>query len=146
MSFDPSKPVTTRDGRKARIICTDSKHSQPIIALIYASNQESVERFHTDGSFNFDKEPCCHDLVNIPEEKWRPWTADEVPVGARLRGPCVNAVIAFCEPREGGVFFIGCYDGTDKGRRWRLDFFPHPDFEHSTDLGETWHKCGVKIQ
>ena len=33
--FDPLKPVQTRDGRKARIICTDRKMDGfPILALI----------------------------------------------------------------------------------------------------------------
>lgn len=29
------KPVCTRDGRKARIICFDAKGNNPIVALIY---------------------------------------------------------------------------------------------------------------
>lgn len=33
-AFDPTKPVQTRDGRKARIICTDAKGVLPIIALV----------------------------------------------------------------------------------------------------------------
>ena len=37
---DTSKEIITRDGRKARIICTDAKGDRPIIAL--------VERFDGD--------------------------------------------------------------------------------------------------
>jgi len=33
MSFDPTKPVQTRDGRKARILYTDIKSGYPIVAL-----------------------------------------------------------------------------------------------------------------
>ena len=32
---DPSKKVVTRDGRDVRIICTDEKGDEPIIALVY---------------------------------------------------------------------------------------------------------------
>jgi hypothetical protein len=32
--FDPTKPVQTRDGRKARIICTDRRGLFPIVALV----------------------------------------------------------------------------------------------------------------
>ena len=40
--FDPTKPVQTRDGREARIICTDveRKGDWPIVALIKTSDGE----------------------------------------------------------------------------------------------------------
>ena len=63
------KPVCTRDGRKARIICFDRKVDTPIVALIE----------HVDGSeilqCYFDNGKCCHnetsdyDLMMLPEKK-----------------------------------------------------------------------------
>lgn len=39
------KPVCTRDGRKARIICFDAKCNKPIVALIYDCNKETVLQY-----------------------------------------------------------------------------------------------------
>ena len=37
--FDPSRPVQTRDGRKARIVCVDMKRDHyPILALVENPN------------------------------------------------------------------------------------------------------------
>lgn len=65
MRFDPTKPVQTRDGRKARILCVDHLGYTPIIALISASEDfEILYSFHGDGK-------CVGtsslDLINIPE-------------------------------------------------------------------------------
>lgn len=56
MTFDPTKPVQTRDGRKARIICMDAKHVDgEIIALVtYPENHphegdEFVASFYKGG-------------------------------------------------------------------------------------------------
>lgn len=44
------KPVCTRDGRKARIICFDKKGNRPIVALIENSEGiECVEYYHEKG-------------------------------------------------------------------------------------------------
>ncbi len=66
--FDPTKPVQTRDGRKARIICTDAKGTQPIIALIDDGSYEIERRFCASGSFfvGYGQEDCRTDLINIP--------------------------------------------------------------------------------
>ena len=70
--FNPEKPVRTRDGRKARIICTDAKGDYPIIALVQeAFGQELAEAYtqtgvwsYWDGAGNdFDQ----GDLINIEE-------------------------------------------------------------------------------
>ena len=39
---NPSQKVMTRDGRKARIVCTDMKNEQPILALITEGNREDI--------------------------------------------------------------------------------------------------------
>jgi len=41
--FDPSKPVQTRDGLPARIICTDAKCDFPIIGLITIMNGKRIK-------------------------------------------------------------------------------------------------------
>lgn len=48
------KPVCTRDGRNARIICFDAKNEHyPIVALIEQKDEEFVNTFCPDGHF------CC---------------------------------------------------------------------------------------
>ena len=70
------KPVCTRDGRKARIICFDSlsdddKH--PIIALV--ENKEGYEDIHrfTDNGKRLVTENDARDLMMLPEKK-EGWT------------------------------------------------------------------------
>jgi hypothetical protein len=72
--FDPTKPVQTRDGRKARIICTDrafvsaSGESWPIIALISSGDgKEHAYYYQNDGGAPHLN--AGHSLVNIPEVK-----------------------------------------------------------------------------
>lgn len=76
MTFDPTKPVQTRDGRPARIICTDlvSASGKSIVALAkepfgtYAGkNVESVTYYYSDGHFLPSKIDNDMDLVNVPE-------------------------------------------------------------------------------
>lgn len=71
MTFDPTKPVQTRDGRSARIICTDKKGEAPIVALVSAisGDSEITYSFFLDGSFYCDDGTYPLDLVNTPEEK-----------------------------------------------------------------------------
>ena len=65
--FDPTKPVQTRDGRKARIICTDYKGFKPIIAIITTEeDSESVFCYESNGRFT-DPTKGELDLINIPE-------------------------------------------------------------------------------
>lgn len=73
MTFDPTKPVQTRDGRAARILCVDRKSADyPIVALVSvgASAAESIHRFGADGRAPYHSRGS--DLVNIPQrhERW----------------------------------------------------------------------------
>jgi hypothetical protein len=73
-----------------------------------------------------------------PAKRYRPWTPEEVPVGAVTR------------PKVGGdiLMIIGRIDGAllagDSG--------PYPlsalldAREHSTDNGKTWLPCGVEVE
>ena len=62
------KPVCTRDGRKARIICFDAKCDKPIVALIYDCNKETVLQYLENGRFFVDQIDK-YDLMMISEKK-----------------------------------------------------------------------------
>ena len=62
-----------------------------------------------------------------PTATLRPWTADEVPLGAWMRKK--QAV-----PHRWVVIETG-------DELWRQDWCKN--HEHSTDGGKTWHPCGV---
>lgn len=71
MTFDPSKPVQTRDGRKARIVCTDQKHEGggSILALIAREHGDTEDSFSylPDGRWWANNSDTSLDLINIPE-------------------------------------------------------------------------------
>ena len=54
---NPSQKVMTRDGRKARIVCTDMKNEQPILALITEGNREDIRFYSQNGVW-------CNDFPN----------------------------------------------------------------------------------
>lgn len=62
------KPVCTRDGRKARIICFDAKCNKPIAALIYDCNKETVFQYLENGRFFVDQIDK-YDLMMLPQKK-----------------------------------------------------------------------------
>ena len=70
---NPSQKVVTRDGRAVRIICTDAKGDEPIIALIYNKNrdEENVYTYNREGIFYKDNDSCL-DLFFAPikREGW----------------------------------------------------------------------------
>ena len=73
---DPSQKVVTRDGRAVRIICTDAKGDEPIIALVYNNirEEENVYTYNRDGYFYRDNYDCL-DLffkssTNTNREGW----------------------------------------------------------------------------
>ena len=64
-----AKPVCTRDGRKARIICFDAKSDAPIIALITTDDGTEIAfDYLSDGTF-FNRENPDNDLMMLPEKK-----------------------------------------------------------------------------
>ena len=71
MTFDPTKPVQTRDGRKARILCTDIKGwNKPIVAAISRRDgSEFITNHNLNGQLAATEESLT-DLVNIPETLW----------------------------------------------------------------------------
>lgn len=60
--FDPTKPVQTRGGEPARILCTDKKGCLPIVALVKGADLLS---YTLDGQFVEGVETHL-DLINIP--------------------------------------------------------------------------------
>ena len=68
-----SLKVVTRDGREVRIICTDAKGDEPIIALVYNNNreEENVYTYNRDGYFYKDNDSCL-DLffATVKREGW----------------------------------------------------------------------------
>jgi hypothetical protein len=63
------KPVCTRDGRKARIICFNAKGEKPIIALIANGNSEDVNYYYITGKVRFLDKEDENDLMMLPEKK-----------------------------------------------------------------------------
>lgn len=62
------KPVCTRDGRKARIICFDAKGNNPIVALIYDCKKEIVLQYLENGR-SFVDEISNYDLMMLTKKK-----------------------------------------------------------------------------
>lgn len=84
MTFDPSKPVQTRDGRKARIICTDARlrDGRTIAALVDMGDHESGWQFLPSGQHDADREDSI-DLINIPVKREGWVSVSSTPGGSR---------------------------------------------------------------
>ena len=69
--FDHTKPVQTRDGRKARIICTDLAGEFPLVSAIVSPGEGECLCSHrldgTCGTRPDEESPL--DLVNVPNER-----------------------------------------------------------------------------
>ena len=62
------KPVCTRDGRKARIICFDAENDKPIVALIHDCNRETIFQYLENGR-SFVDEISNYDLMMLTRKK-----------------------------------------------------------------------------
>ena len=67
---DPNKKVVTRDGRNARIVCTDRQGGDhPILALCTMSNGgENCYSYYPNGKMYLSTD-SCKDLFFAPEKK-----------------------------------------------------------------------------
>ena len=143
--LDISKPVITRNGYKARILCTDYKgvNGETIVAAIERRNLEFARSYYKSGRYFPDQSTQSdHDLINAPEPpKWRAWEPREVPIGAIVRNKStgdwatVSAVV-------GGSVKLGLlnsfnYNPFESFRQ------KQEDYEYTTDNGKTWLTCGV---
>ena len=92
---DPSKKVVTRDGREVRIICTDAKGDEPILALVYNNirEEENVYTYNRDGYFYGDNDSCL-DLFFAPIK----------------REGCTNIY----KDKDGGVYLSGLIFESEK--------------------------------
>lgn len=64
---NPSRKVVTRDGRSARIICTDAKNYLPVIALIDDEGMENTQGFRPNGKI-YNEESSTLDLFFAPDK------------------------------------------------------------------------------
>ena len=66
---NPNRKVITRDGRNVRIVCTDAKQPNPIIALVELPNHyESVILYSKTGKFWTNSTPHPNDLFFATEK------------------------------------------------------------------------------
>lgn len=70
MALDLTKPVTTRDGRKVRILCADAPGKWPIIGLMGDDGYPAT--WTLDGNYSLTSCPdmAKADLINVPEERF----------------------------------------------------------------------------
>ena len=67
---NPNRKVITRDGRNVRIVCTDAKQPNPIIALVELPNHyESVILYSKTGKFWTNGTSHPNDLFFASEKK-----------------------------------------------------------------------------
>ena len=87
------------------------RSTEPLLGILYVP------------TWNWEQKDYCV----IPDPNYRPWTADEVPLGAwmRLKGNHQDR-------------YVIVWVGLEVDRK--LWFHLH---EHSTDGGKTWLPCGV---
>lgn len=62
------KPVCTRDGRKARIICFDRCSNKSIVALVTTDDREYLTEYYCDGRISHNSVEN-NDLMMYPEKK-----------------------------------------------------------------------------
>ena len=67
---NPSRKIVTRDGRNARILCTDAKGDFPIVTLIETLDNsiEIVSKFKKNGHFLIGDYDSNLDLFFVPEK------------------------------------------------------------------------------
>jgi hypothetical protein len=112
-AFDPTRPVVTRDGRKARILATHLKDvTHPIVAAIEsAAGQEVIYTFTLDGAMYADSESGS-DLIGAPT-KHKGWVnlyrRSEPPSGAStLAGMVYETIHEAAEGRVAAPSFVAC--------------------------------------
>lgn len=62
-----SRKVVTRDGKRARIICTDAKNYLPVIALIDNGGKEYIQSYYPNGAY-YAEGSSSLDLFFAPEK------------------------------------------------------------------------------
>lgn len=69
---NPSQKVITRDGREVRIVCTDFKNEQPILALVTEGNREDIHFYYQNGAWcnEFPENKLDLFFAPIKKEGW----------------------------------------------------------------------------
>ena len=65
---NPSRKVITRDGRPARIICTNTKGKYPVVALVENDDREITYDFNAEGKY-LDGDEDDRDLFFASEKR-----------------------------------------------------------------------------
>ncbi len=84
------KTYLTRDGRKARCICTDTHADEyPVVCLVENAGAESIRTYTAAGHFRFDRSVSGCDLVSeaprvVTVEVWVELMPDGDVVGMNL--------------------------------------------------------------
>lgn len=89
--------------------------------------------FTSDLAFRFRLAP------ELPAKKYRPWTCEEVPVGAQVRYAKnqLSMRTLITSNMESHLLGHGC--------KWNLEDLCKY-MEHSIDNGRTWLPCGVEVE
>jgi len=90
-AFDPTKPVQTRNGLKARIICTDQAGSRrPVVALVSHTNgEEDIVSYTSNGSRWVNGDTASVDLINVPVVTTEYRSFNDTPLDNALGLPCL---------------------------------------------------------
>lgn len=94
-------------------------------------NKYVASCFHTPEIYDFRLAP------EPPAKKFRPWTPDEVPVGALIRAIGLQWRSLIWAAHANGD--IGCMTGALEPE------YALRNHEHSIDGGKTWLPCGVEV-
>ena len=71
---DPSRKVVTRDGKPARVICTDLKHKYPVIAALdYGYDEERIFFYDECGRLGGVTDSSCDLFFEEKNTKKKGW-------------------------------------------------------------------------
>lgn len=127
--------VVTRNGKSARIICTDreSDEKEPILVLIKTrdSGHEEVYSHKADGTYYKDKE-SPHDLFMVPTTKEVVFEGITytVPVWVKFVARDHSKAIWGYENKPRKDFEDNCWGGNGRGRATRMEI-KIPNWEDS---------------
>ncbi len=119
MPFDPTKQVRTRDGRPARILCTDRRRGigdYPILALVRESVSaldESLYNYSSCGYLHIGRENSL-DLINYtPELTWEQRCKGAVYHGIQVREQRISATAKYGPNEKFYAYIRGEYGSSN---------------------------------
>lgn len=80
-----------------------------------------------------------------PAKRYRPWTPEEVPVGALIQhGGWIGSQVryAICGVERDQIVWM---TSSTPGKQTLKQLVSDADWRHSTDNGKTWLPCGVEV-